>query len=51
MIVGSIGFFYLCAMVVRGFSLHSAAAVMCTAQVRLSVVSLCGRGVAGVYAH
>jgi hypothetical protein len=48
---GSVGFFFLRNTVVNGFSLFSAAAVMCAAQVRSSVVGLCGHGAAGVYAH
>jgi hypothetical protein len=48
MIVGSTGFFFLHDMVVNSFSLFSAAAVICAAQVRLSVVGVCGHGVAGV---
>jgi hypothetical protein len=48
---GSVGFFFLRDMVVNGFPLLSATAVMCVAQVRLSVVGLCGCGVAGVYEY
>jgi hypothetical protein len=51
MSVGGTGFFCLCAMVVKGFSLGLAAAVMYAAQVRLSVVGLCRCGAAGVHSH
>jgi hypothetical protein len=51
MSVGGTGFFCLCATVVKGFSLGSAAAVIRAAQVRLSVVGLCRCGVAGVRLH
>jgi hypothetical protein len=50
MIVGSAGFFCLHMTVVKGFSLCSAAAAMHAAQVRSSVVGLCGCGAAGVCA-
>jgi hypothetical protein len=48
---GGAGFFFLRDTVVNGLSLHSAAAVMRAAQVRSSVVGLCGHGAAGVPAH
>jgi hypothetical protein len=48
---GGAGFFFLCDTVVNGFSLFSAAAVMRAAQVRSSVVGLCGHGAAGVRAR
>jgi hypothetical protein len=51
MIVGSAGFFLLRDTVVNGFSLFSGAAVMRAAQVRSSVVVLCGHGAAGVPAR
>jgi hypothetical protein len=48
---GSAGFCFLCDTVVNCFSLASAAAAMRAAQLRSSVVGLCGRGAAGVRAH
>jgi hypothetical protein len=48
---GGAGFFFLHDTMVNGLSLCSAAAVMHAAQVRSSVVGLCGRGAAGVPAH
>jgi hypothetical protein len=48
---GGVGFFFLRDIVVNGFLLFSAAAVMRAAHVRSLVVGLCGRGVAGVPAR
>jgi hypothetical protein len=48
---GSVGFFFLRDTVVNGFLLLTAAALMHAAQVRSSVVGLCGRRVAGVPAR
>jgi hypothetical protein len=48
---GSAGFFFLRDTVVNCFSLASAAAAMHAAQLRWSVVGLCGCGVAGVHAR
>jgi hypothetical protein len=48
---GGAGFFFLHDTVVNGLLLFSAAAVMRAAQVRSSVVGLCGCGAAGVPAH